>query len=125
MTDPGPWRFDPVQGEYRVAGERPARGPGEISAIDLFRSRSMLLLGATGFVGKVIVVGATNKRVPSILGWDMAATMEEAIEMAESHVGRKPSITLMHFPPILMADVAGVPESIPRHDLESVGAPAS
>jgi lactate racemase len=74
-------------------------------------------------VGKIIVVGATNKRVPSILGWDMAATMEEAIEMAESHVGRKPSITLMHFPPILMADVAGVPESIPRHDLESVGAP--
>ena len=55
MTDPGPWRFDPVQGEYRVAGERPARGPGEISAIDLFRSRSMLLLGATGFVGKVLL----------------------------------------------------------------------
>ena len=52
-------------------------------------------------------------------------TREEAIEMAESHVGRKPSITLMHFPPILMADVAGVPESIPKHDLESVGAPAS
>src|SRR5438034_114190 len=76
-------------------------------------------------VGKVIVVGATNQRVPSILGWDTAATMEEAIEMAESHVGRKPSITLMHFPPILMAEVAGVPESIPKHDLESVGAPAS
>src|SRR2546430_10703454 len=55
MTDPGPWRFDPVQGEYRVAGERPARGPGEISAIDLFRSRSMLLLGGTGFVGKVLL----------------------------------------------------------------------
>src|SRR6266516_1610850 len=55
MTDPGPWRFDPVQGEYRVAGERPARGRGEISAIDLFRSRSMLLLGATGFVGKVLL----------------------------------------------------------------------
>ena len=76
-------------------------------------------------IGKVIVVGATNKRVPSILGWETAATMEEAIEMAESHVGRKPSITLMHFPPILMAEVAGVPESIPKHDLESVGAPAS
>ena len=55
MTDLSSWRFDPVLGEYRVAAERRARGPGQISAIDLFRSRSMLLLGATGFVGKVLL----------------------------------------------------------------------
>lgn len=32
--------------------------------------------------------------------------------MAQSHVGRKPSVTMMHFAPILMADVKGTPESI-------------
>ncbi len=63
-------------------------------------------------VGKVIVVGATNKRVPQILGWETADSMEQALEMAESHVGHKPSITLMHFPPILLADMAGERETV-------------
>jgi long-chain acyl-CoA synthetase len=49
------WRFDPVAGEYRPdSGVRP-HGTGEISAIDLFNSRTMLFLGATGFVGKVLL----------------------------------------------------------------------
>jgi hypothetical protein len=38
--------------------------------------------------------------------------MDEALEMAASHVGRKPSITLMHIPPINMANVSGAPESV-------------
>jgi Lactate racemase N-terminal domain len=62
--------------------------------------------------GKVIVVGAESKRAAEIMGWETAASMEEALEMAESHVGRKPSVTMMHFAPILMADVQGTPESI-------------
>jgi len=62
--------------------------------------------------GKVIVVGAESKRAAEIMGWETAASMEEALEMAQSHVGRKPSITMMHFAPILMADVQGTPESI-------------
>jgi hypothetical protein len=63
-------------------------------------------------LGKVIVVGADNERVPAILGWDSAASMNEALEMAESHIGRRPSISLMHFPPILLTDVMGTPESV-------------
>jgi hypothetical protein len=63
-------------------------------------------------VGKVIVVGAESKRAAEIMGWETAPTMNEALEMAESHVGRKPTITMMHFAPILMADVEGTPESI-------------
>ncbi|HYM11885.1 MAG TPA: lactate racemase domain-containing protein, partial [Bryobacterales bacterium] len=47
-------------------------------------------------VGKVIVVGAEDPRVAEILGWETAATMEQALEMAQSHVGRRPSVTLMH-----------------------------
>ncbi len=56
-------------------------------------------------VGKVICVGAEDKRTAATLGWETAATMNEALEMAQSHVGRKPSVTLMHIPPIGMADV--------------------
>ena len=51
LTD---WRFDPVAGEYR-ADEHPEGGTGDISAIDLFHSKTILLLGATGFLGKVLL----------------------------------------------------------------------
>ena len=63
-------------------------------------------------VGKVIVVGAEDRRVAAILGWDCASSMNEALEMAQSHVGRRPSVTLMHIPPIGMVDVRGTPETI-------------
>ena len=72
-------------------------------------------------MGKVIVVGSINKRVPAILGWDAADSMEQALEMAQSYVGRKPSITLLHFPPILMADMIGTPETIPARPPEPEG----
>ncbi len=41
-------------------------------------------------VGKVIVVGAEDPRTAPRMGWENAATMEEALEMAHSHVGHKP-----------------------------------
>ena len=63
-------------------------------------------------VGQVIVVGAEDKIAAQTMGWECASSMDEALEMAQSHIGRKPSVTLMHIPPINMADVAGVPESI-------------
>lgn len=63
-------------------------------------------------VGKVICVGAESKRAAETMGWETATTMNEALEMAESHVGRKPSITMMHFAPILMADVIASPQSV-------------
>lgn len=72
-------------------------------------------------MGKVIVVGSISKRVPAILGWDAADSMEQALEMAESYIGRKPSITLLHFPPILMADMIGTPETIPARPPETIG----
>ena len=63
-------------------------------------------------VGKTIVVGPENPQVARILGWDCAQNMEEALEMARSFVGRKPSITLMHIPPIGMADVLPASEGV-------------
>jgi hypothetical protein len=65
--------------------------------------------GGRQHVGKVICVGAESRQAAATLGWDVAATMDEALEMAESHVGRKPSVTLMHIPPIAMAEVSGQP----------------
>ncbi len=63
-------------------------------------------------VGKVICVGAESKRAAEIMGWETAPNMDEALDRAQSYLGRKPSITLMHFAPILMADVAGTPQSV-------------
>jgi hypothetical protein len=62
-------------------------------------------------VGKVIVVGAESRRAAEILGWECASTMPDALAMAQSHLGRPPSLTLMHIPPIGMVDVLGVPET--------------
>jgi lactate racemase len=57
-------------------------------------------------VGKVIAVGADNEHVPRILGWEKADTLADAIEMAKDHVGKpNPDITMVHIPPILIADV--------------------
>ncbi len=49
------WYFNPVAGEYGPEPRHDRGGTGEISAIDLFNSRTMFLLGATGFVGKVLL----------------------------------------------------------------------
>jgi hypothetical protein len=56
-------------------------------------------------VGKVIVAGAKNAHVPARMGWDRADSLTEAISQARSFVGPSASITLMKWPPILMADV--------------------
>jgi lactate racemase len=61
-------------------------------------------------VGKVIVVGAESKKAATTMGWETASNISEALAMAETHVGHKPSTTLMHFAPILMADVGGSPQ---------------
>jgi hypothetical protein len=53
----------------------------------------------------VIVVGSEDRRIPAIMGWDSARNMEEALEMAKSHVGRTPTVTHLHIPPIQMVDV--------------------
>jgi hypothetical protein len=56
-------------------------------------------------VGKVIVAGAQNAHVPAMMGWDRADSVTEAIAMARSFTGPSSSITMMHHPPLVMADV--------------------
>jgi long-chain acyl-CoA synthetase len=49
------WRWNPVRGEYEMGDPPPLQGTGEISAIDAFAEKTILLLGGTGFVGKVLL----------------------------------------------------------------------
>lgn len=55
-------------------------------------------------LGQVIIVGGDPKAVRR-LGFRPASTLQDALEMAEDTVGPKPTITHLHNPPILMADV--------------------
>jgi hypothetical protein len=55
-------------------------------------------------LGKVIVVGADNDYVPRLMGWETARSMPEAIAMASGNT-RDPEITMLHVPPIVMADM--------------------
>src|SRR5919109_1483870 len=49
------WRWNPVRGEYEAGDPPPLQGTGEISALDAFADKTILLLGGTGFVGKVLL----------------------------------------------------------------------
>jgi hypothetical protein len=55
-------------------------------------------------LGRVIVVGADNDYIPKLLGWERARNFTEALLMA-SDTKRNPEITMLHVPPIIMADV--------------------
>jgi nickel-dependent lactate racemase len=55
-------------------------------------------------LGRVIVVGADNDYIPKLLGYETARSFPEALAMA-SDGKRNPEITMMHTPPITMADV--------------------
>jgi hypothetical protein len=54
--------------------------------------------------GKVIVVGGDTRAVRR-LGFSAASTLQDAFEMAEDVVGRDPTVTHIHNPPLVMADV--------------------
>jgi hypothetical protein len=55
-------------------------------------------------LGRVIVVGGDRAAVRR-LGFTPASTLADALELAEDVVGRDPSITHFHAPPVLQADV--------------------
>ncbi len=59
---------------------------------------------ALSHLGAVIVVGGDTRAVRR-LGFRPASTLQDALEIASDVVGPQPSITHVHNPPILMADV--------------------
>jgi hypothetical protein len=55
-------------------------------------------------VSKVIIVGGDRAAVRR-MGFTPASTLDDALEMATDVVGRDPSITHFHTPPVMLADV--------------------
>ena len=60
---------------------------------------------AMAHLGQIIIVGGDSRAVRR-MGFRPASTMNDALEMASDVVGRQPTITHLHNPPIVMADVS-------------------
>ena len=60
---------------------------------------------ALQWLGRVIMVGGDPNAVRQ-MGFQSASTLQDALEMASDVVGPAPTITHLHNPPILMADVS-------------------
>ena len=59
---------------------------------------------ALDYLGDVIVVGG-NAKTCARMGYRSASSFRDALEMAGETVGRSPSITYFHVPPLAIADV--------------------
>ncbi len=59
---------------------------------------------ALDYLGRVVVVGGDPRAVRR-LGFTPATTLDDALEIARDVVGPSPTLTHLHCPPILMADV--------------------
>ncbi|MQF83171.1 DUF2088 domain-containing protein, partial [SAR202 cluster bacterium AD-802-E10_MRT_200m] len=57
------------------------------------------------YLGRVIVVGAQDKEVANTLGYEVAPSMDVALDMAKDIVGTNPQVTALHYPPIFLCDV--------------------
>ena len=56
-------------------------------------------------VGKVIAVGTDDDFVPRTLGWASAPDLTTALDMARDYTSPNPQITMMHHPPIVIAEM--------------------
>ena len=57
-------------------------------------------------MGRVIVVDPVSEQAARRIGFDVAPSLDRAIEQAKDLVGRIPQITYFHCPPIAMCDLA-------------------
>lgn len=53
-------------------------------------------------MGRVIAVGAEHPHVPERMGWENAASLDEALAMAKQNGPEQPQITLLKQPPVVM-----------------------
>jgi hypothetical protein len=56
-------------------------------------------------LGRIIAAGCEEPEVATRMGWEAADTLDQAIAMATSELGRSASITYLHLPPLVIADV--------------------
>jgi hypothetical protein len=132
MTHPTPWEFHPVHHpsyiDFFEQVLADTTNPAEIEKkyekqfaedewyIHLYRTSYayhgvhpfyMWYWGAHAMehLGRVIIVGGDQRAVRR-LGFMPASTLQDALEMASDVVGRDATITHLHNPPIVMADVS-------------------
>ena len=60
---------------------------------------------AMAHLGRTIVVGGDPRAVRR-LGFTPASTMSDAFEIAQDVVGPSPTVTHLHTPPLMVADVS-------------------
>ncbi len=131
MSHPTPWEFDPVRHPSyidffeQVLAE--TTDPAELEAkfeesfatdpwyIHLYRTGHAYhgvhpfymwywTAHALDHLGAAIIVGG-DRRAVQRLGLRSASTLDDALELASDVVGKDPSITHLHMPPLLMAEV--------------------
>jgi hypothetical protein len=56
-------------------------------------------------LGRVIAAGCEEPEVAARMGWESADTLDKAIAMATADHGRSATITYLHLPPLVIADV--------------------
>jgi hypothetical protein len=56
-------------------------------------------------VGRIIAAGCEQPEVATRMGWEAAESLEMAIAMATADAGSSASITYLHLPPLVIADV--------------------
>lgn len=56
-------------------------------------------------LGRIIIIRPQSDRAAQRLGYDTAASLPEALEMAVETVGAHPNITYFHCPPLIMCDM--------------------
>ena len=57
------------------------------------------------YLGRIIVVGASDQSVADTLGYETAPSIDAALQMAQDTVGPSPQVTAFHLPPIFLCDV--------------------
>jgi hypothetical protein len=60
---------------------------------------------AQQYLGRVICVAPESPEAARRLGWEVAATLDDALEISTHTVGRAPSISVYHCPPLFLCDV--------------------
>jgi hypothetical protein len=77
-------------------------------------------------MGRVIVAGATDDYMCELFGYEPAANVQEAIEMARDTAPPSPEITMLHVPPIMMTEVTPNPGDLPSEGIvDPSGQPVS
>jgi hypothetical protein len=102
-----PYEVDKRWSDSLALDERYIKAYRYNNAYHGFHAISMWNWGCHGMdhCGQVIIVNPQSREAAERLGWQIAPTVEEAIEMGKTKHGPSASVSVIHSPPIAMWDV--------------------